>query len=80
MKSDQIHRMDVSARLKDLEHFTGALVTRRQPEPEPEAIAINEAPAACVPVPRRSRVFLRSGGGNGVFAEFTLTAPRPARD
>lgn len=76
MKSDQTHHIDVSARLKDLEHFTGALVTRRQPE----AIAIDEAPAACVPVPRRARVFLRSGGGNGVFAEFTLTAPRPAHD
>lgn len=78
MKNDQTYRIDVSARLKDLEHFTGAMVTRRQPEPE--AIPINEAPPACVPVPRRSRVFLRSGGGNGVFAEFTLTAPRPAHD
>ena len=78
MKSDRTHHIDVAARLKDLEHFTGALVTRRQPEPE--EIPISEAPAACVPVPRRSRVFLRNGGGAGVFAEFTLTAPRPARD
>lgn len=78
MKSDHTHHIDVAARLKDLEHFTGAFHTRRQPEPD--AIPINEAPAACVPVPRRSRVFLRSGGANGVFAEFTLTAPRPAHD
>lgn len=65
---------DLSGRLKELEHFTGALVRR---EPEPEAIPINEAPVSRVPVPRRSRIFLRSGGGHGVFADLTLTAPLP---
>lgn len=69
---------NLAGRLKDLEHFTGALVPRQ--EPEAEVIPINEAPAARVPVPRRSRVFLRSGEGHGVFAELTLTAPRPAID
>lgn len=70
---------DLAGRLKELEHFTGALVRR---EPEPEAIPVVEAPLARVPVPRRSRIFLRSGGGHGVFAELTLTAPlpRPATD
>jgi hypothetical protein len=69
---------DLSGRLRDLEHFTGASVARNGPEAE--VIPINEAPATHVPVPRRSRVFLRSGGGHGVFAELTLTAPRPSLD
>jgi hypothetical protein len=63
---------DLTGRLKELEHFTGALVRR---EPEPEAIPVNDAPLTRVPVPRRSRIFLRSGGGHGVFADLTLTAP-----
>ena len=69
---------DLSGRLKDIEHFTGALAARR--EPDAEVVPINEAPMVRVPVPRRSRVFLRGGGGHGVFAELTLTAPRPALD
>lgn len=77
MKNDRIQPVDVSARLRDLEHFTGAPAPR---QPEADVISINESPAACVPVPRRSRVFLRGGGGHGVFAELTLTAPRPAHN
>jgi len=69
---------DISGRLKELEHFTSGRFASRQPEPE--AIPVNEAPATRVPVPRRSRVFLRNGEGHGVFAELTLTAPRPALD
>lgn len=69
---------DISGRLKELEHFTGGHVANRQPEPE--AIPTHEAPTMRVPVPRRSRVFLRNGEGHGVFAELTLTAPRPALD
>ncbi|WP_439937451.1 hypothetical protein ACS3YM_16145 [Nocardia sp. N13] len=65
---------DLTGRLKELEHFTGALVRR---EPEPEAIPVDDAPLTLVPVPRRSRIFLRSGGGHGVFADLTLTAPLP---
>lgn len=75
MKSDNIQHMDLSGRLKDLEHFTGARAARRQVDPD--AVPVHEAPAARVPVPRRSRVFLRHGGGHGVFAELTLTGPRP---
>jgi hypothetical protein len=65
---------DLTGRLKELDHFTGALVRR---EPEPEAIPVSEAPLTRVPVPRRSRIFLRGGGGHGVFADLTLTAPVP---
>ncbi|PKH37891.1 hypothetical protein SAMN05192575_101963 [Nocardioides alpinus] len=72
------HEIDLAGRLKDLEHFTGTPVARR--EAEPDAVPINEAPSTRVPVPRRSRVFLRHGAGHGVFAELTLTAPRPALD
>jgi hypothetical protein len=68
---------DLAGRLKDVEHFTGSLVRR---EPDVETVPINEAPVTRVPVPRRSRVFLRSGEGHGVFAELTLTAPRAALD
>ena len=65
---------DLTGRLKELEHFTGALVRR---DPEPAAIPVNDARMTRVPVPRRSRIFLRSGGGHGVFADLTLTAPLP---
>jgi hypothetical protein len=67
------HVSEFAGRLKDLEHFTGTLVPRREPETDPVA---EEAPRR-VPVPRRSRVFLRHGEGHGVFADLTLTAPRP---
>ena len=77
MKRDRsIPDVDLASRLKDLEQFTGALV-RRHPEPEPDVIPINEAPEARLPVPRRSRIFLRHGQGHGVFADLTLTAPVP---
>jgi hypothetical protein len=71
---------DLSGRLKELEHFTGAFGARGQRESE--AIPINEAPVTHLPVPRRSRIFLRNGEGHGVFADLTLMAPlpRPALD
>ena len=75
MKNDRNAQVsDLTSRLKELEHFTGALVRR---EPEPEAIPVNHVPLTRVPVPRRSRIFLRGGGGHGVFADLTLTAPLP---
>lgn len=70
--------IDLAGRLRDLEHFTGTLVARR--DAEPLAVPINEAPTTRVPMPRRSRIFLRSGERHGTFAELTLTAPRPALD
>lgn len=71
---------DVSGRIKAIEQFTGPLVAR--PAGEPEAIPVNDVPLTRVPVPRRSRVFLRNGAGPGAFADLTLTAPvpRPAMD
>ncbi len=74
MKRDNDPGMDLAGRLKDLEHFTGFLASRRG---DVDPVPIHEAPATQIPVPRRSRVFLRSGGGHGMFAELTLTAPRP---
>jgi hypothetical protein len=71
---------DLTGRLKELEHFTGALVPRPDADADAEVVPIHEAPRTRVPEPRRSRVFLRSGEGHGVFAELTLTAPRPALD
>jgi hypothetical protein len=70
----------IGGRLKDLEHFTGAPGAR--PQSGADVIPIHRATGARVPVPRRSRVFLRGGGGHGTFAELTLTAPhpRPATD
>lgn len=69
--------VDLAGRLKDIDYFTGELAAR---QPDAEVIAINETPVTHVPVPRRSRVFLRNGEGHGVFAELTLTAPRRALD
>lgn len=67
--------VDLSSRVRSLEQLGGAL--RRPPRPAGEAIPINDAPLARIPVPRRSRVFLRGGDGPGGFADVTLTAPRP---
>jgi hypothetical protein len=75
MKNNKIPHIDLAGRLKDLEHFTGQRSGRD--EAEPEAIPVHEPRLSRVPVPRRSRVFLRHGEGHGVFAELTLTAPRP---
>ena len=77
MKRDRNDQgIDLSGRIKSLEQFTGTLVAR-EPDAGHEQIPINEAPVARMPRPRRSRVFLRSGGGHGVFADLTLTAPQP---
>lgn len=87
MKHDRgTQGIDLTGRIKSLEQFTGALVARPGPEtadgPDADVIPIHEAPRSRVPAPRSSRVFLRSGGGHGAFADVTLTAPlpRPAVD
>ena len=78
MKHESRPQVSVLAgRLKDIEHFTASLAPG---QPDAEVIPIDEAAVTHVPVPRRSRVFLRHGEGHGVFAELTLTAPRPALD
>lgn len=67
MKAGQTEHSDAAAQLK--------LATRRPADAD--VIPIHPVAALRVPAPRRSRVFLRHGGGHGVFAEVTLTAPRP---
>lgn len=62
---------DIVGRMADLHGLTGARLPRR----EPEVIVIPEAKHPLIPVPRRSRVFLRHGEGHGTFADFTATAP-----
>ena len=76
MRNDTSQHLDLAARLKDLEHFT----SQRGEQQQADVIPIQETPLSRLPAPRRSRVFLRSGGGHGAFAELTLTAPRPAHD
>ena len=66
---------DVAGRIKALEMFTGSLVT--SPQGEVDEIPIHQPAPTRVPEPRRSRIFLRSGGGHGAFAELTVTAPQP---
>ncbi len=69
---------NLAGRLKDLEHFTGGLVGGREHVPDHEATTpISTTRATLIPVPRRSRVFLRTGDGHGAFADLTLTAPHP---
>jgi hypothetical protein len=68
--------IDLSGRIKSLEQFTGTLVARGT-DTGHDQVPINEPPVARMPRPRRSRVFLRSGGGHGAFADLTLTAPQP---
>jgi hypothetical protein len=83
MKHDRDkQRIDLTGRIKSLEQFTGSLVARHaEAGADHDEIPIVEAPPTRVPNPRRSRVFLRSGGGreggHGVFADLTLTAPHP---
>ncbi|GAA1913863.1 hypothetical protein [Nocardioides hwasunensis] len=76
MKREHDHEvLDLTGRIQSLDQFTGSLFVRAQPDAD--VIPIHEAPAALVPVPRRSRVYLRGGEGKGFFAELTVTAPRP---
>lgn len=74
MKRDNDPGINLAGRLKDLEHFTGSLAGRGG---DADSIPVNDIAVTRIPVPRRSRVFLRNGAGHGVFAELTLTAPRP---
>ena len=62
---------EIAERLAELERLTGTFLPQR----EPEVVVIPEAARPLIPVPRRSRVFLRHGEGHGTFADLTLTAP-----
>ncbi|MBS2936168.1 hypothetical protein KDN32_00245 [Nocardioides sp. J2M5] len=72
MTDRTMEHQDLTGRLKELEQLDGTLV-RRVPEVVDDLLA--PAPRGLVPVPRRSRIFLRHGDGHGSFAEVTITAP-----
>ena len=73
-KNDGNEAWDVAGRIKALEQFSGALVVR--PRAESDAIPINEPAPVRVPVPTRSRIFLRGTDGFGAYADLTVTSPR----
>lgn len=68
-----VDNSEMTGRLLELGSLTGSLVVRRPATAD--AIPENPPPVGLVPVPRRSRVFLRHGEGHGSFADVTLTAP-----
>ncbi len=66
-------------RLKELGELEQTVLPRRVPGSAPAVTGMGvmaEVPRGLVPVPRRSRVFLRHGEGHGSFAGLTVTAPR----
>jgi len=69
---------DVAGRIKALEQFSGPLVVR--PRAEGDVIPIHEPAPVRVPVPSRSRIFVRGSEGFGAYADLTVTGPRPATD
>lgn len=73
---DQTRTFDqqVSGRLRELEQLGGALLARRTPQVV-EVSDDADVVRGLVPVPRRSRIFLRHGGEHGSFADLTVTAP-----
>ena len=62
---------DVAGRIKELEQFSGPLV---RPRAEADVIPIHEPAPLRVPVPSRSRIFLRGAEGFGAYADLTATA------
>ena len=77
-KNDGSETWDVAGRIKALEQFSGPLVVR--PRAEADAIPIHEPAPVRVPVPSRSRIFVRGAEGFGAYADLTVTAPRPVTD
>lgn len=79
-KNDNDMTWDVAGRIKELEQFSGPLVVR--PRSEADAIPIHEPAPARVPVPSRSRIFVRGADGSGAYADLTVIAkgPRPTTD
>lgn len=75
---DQTNTYDhqISGRLRELEQLSGAMLARRTPQVV-EVVEDAESGRGLVPVPRRSRIFLRHGEGYGTFADLTVTAPQP---
>jgi len=79
-KNDDDLSWDVAGRIKALEQFSGPLVVR--PRAEADAIPIHEPAPVRVPVPSRSRIFVRGAEGFGAYADLTVTgqSPRPTTD
>jgi hypothetical protein len=77
-KNDNSETWDVAGRIKALEQFSGPLVVR--PRAEADAIPVHEPAPVRVPVPSRSRIFVRGAEGFGAYADLTVTAPRPVTD
>lgn len=79
-KNDDDLSWDVAGRIKALEQFSGPLVVR--PRAEADAIPIHEPAPVRVPVPSRSRIFVRGAEGFGAYADLTVTGqgPRPTTD
>ena len=77
-KNDSSEAWDVAGRIKALEQFSGPLVVR--PRAEADSIPIHEPAPVRVPVPSRSRIFVRGAEGFGAYADLTVTAPRPVTD
>ena len=77
-KNDNDFTWDVAARIKELEQFSGPALVR--PRNEADAIPIHEPAPVRVPVPSRSRIFVRGAEGLGAYADLTTTAPRPTTD
>lgn len=71
MGNDQSNE-HMAERLKHVGSLTGGFVRRPV---APDVIEEIAPPMGLVPVPRRSRIFLRKGEGHGAFADLTLTAP-----
>jgi hypothetical protein len=77
-KNDNSETWDVAGRIKALEQFSGSLVVR--PRAESDAIPVHEPAPVRVPVPSRSRIFVRGAEGFGAYADLTVTAPRAVTD
>lgn len=71
-----IEASTMAARLRQIDEQARVALALRVRAEEP---VVEPAPTAAllIPVPRKARMFIRHGGGHGVFSDVTLT--RPAR-
>ena len=69
----------MAARLSRVGEGSRAL-TRRHRAAVPDVEPLPETKRPVVPAPRRARMFIRHGGGHGVFSDVTLTSPVRPKD
>lgn len=81
-KNDTDLTWDVAGRIKSLEQFSGPALVRPRADAEADAVPIQEPAPVRVPVPSRSRIFVRGAEGFGAYADLTVTAQglRPVTD